>query len=751
MGRYKPLKIADYETGLVQEREDFLLPFDAFPILEDAFCWRGRIKRKQGYELLGRLRRVLEAQALSNTVASDTYDNGGSTIFTTLSLESTAEIQPGELQIIFDIGGGNETILDDNGDGTLATTATNNLSATGGSINYVTGSISVSFTAPIAAGIAVEVGFPYYPGLPVMGLRSRERNAINAEQLIAFDTTYAYVLSSGQWVEFIAGTTWSGNDSDFFWSTNYWVDGSNNKLFWVTNFSGTGGDPIRYTNATTWTDFTPQIDSSGDKLYQCRILLPFRGRMLALNVYEGPSLAGSVQKAQRIRWSRIGTPLPSVDADAWRKDIIGKGGSIDIPTAEHIVSAGFVRDNLVIYCERSTWQLRYTGNNIQPFQVERVNTELGAESTFSAVKFDTSLLGVGDKGIVECDSFKSNRIDIKIPDIVQQFNNDGNALKRVHGARDLTQRLAYWTFPDASDNAKFPNKRLVYNYENDSWAVHNDSLTVLGNYQRSTSRTWAEAKVTWSSQNIPWVAQQKLFPTIVGGNQQGFVVILDQQVTNDEAFTITAVTSNDPDPTEITSKDHNLRTFDFIKISGIPAGSGYDDLNDGIFRVTKVDDDTLSLYYYDDATGNFLPYVNSAETYVGGGRFEVRDNFRIVGKKMDNMDTGQQVQVGHVDVLSAASAEGAITLKIYADYLNDPAMNNGNDTFFNVTMPTSAPSIGLQNQSKYWHRVYCNTRGNMMQLEWTMSDAQMVGIEQESEVQIDAQVIYTRLGGRLTI
>ena len=59
MASYSPLKITGNSTGLVESREEFLLPDDAYPILENAFVWRERIKRKKAYQLLGRLQRSI--------------------------------------------------------------------------------------------------------------------------------------------------------------------------------------------------------------------------------------------------------------------------------------------------------------------------------------------------------------------------------------------------------------------------------------------------------------------------------------------------------------------------------------------------------------------------------------------------------------------------------------------------------------------------------------------------------------------
>jgi len=421
---YQPLKITGYHEGLIQEREEFLLPNDAYPILQNAYVWRERILRKKGYELLGRLQRNI-----------GTTDAGGNAVI----VISPLPIQTGVSSFVI----GTDTFQDP---GTTANPATQtlltNIAGVGpfGTLNRVTGTLTITGSQPLTA-------IQYFPGLPVMGLRIRELQNSANDQTVFFDQNYAYVFNevTRKFQEFIAGVTWNAHAgnvfaTDFFWSTNYWVSDIvnfstvNAKLFWVTNNTGAFGalaDPPRITDGVTWLNFFPsawsQIDAT-TYLTNWLAMLPFRGRMVTFNTWEGPTAAGSLNYSNRKRWATIGNPFIAYSSGppakgSWRDDIRGQGGFLDIPTSEDIVSVGFVRDNLVIYCERSTWQLRYTGRSISPFQIEKVNSELGAEGTFSSVQFDTSLVGVGDKGLVECDSYQSTRIDIKIPDFVYKFNS----------------------------------------------------------------------------------------------------------------------------------------------------------------------------------------------------------------------------------------------------------------------------------------------------------------------------------------
>lgn len=747
MAGYTPLKIAANTTGLVKYREDFLLPNDAYPVLENAFVWRERIKRKQGFELLARLRRTdISVAGLSLTLNTGQSVN----LISALSLGATASIEPGSINITGSTDG--TTYTDPTLDGVLLATGGTGV---GGSINYATGLLTIT----AGGGQNITGTFNYFPGLPVMGLRSREITSTNNEEMVAFDEVYAYKISSGAFVEFLPGTTWTGSDSDFFWSTNYWVGDSNLKIFWVSNFI----DPIRYTNgvaATNWVNFSPQINAAAGVLVNALVMLPFRGRMIVFNTKESDG-----DHPNRIRWAAIGNPftiaspiVTVVNADAWRDDIRGKGGFLDIPTNEDIITVGFVRDNLVIYCERSTWQLRYTGRSIAPFQIEKVNSELGVESTFSGIQFDTSLVGIGDKGVVECDSYKSERIDIKIVDLViNDINNSNEGTKRVHGIRDFQQRLAFWIYPYAASNGTFPDRRLVYNYENDSWAIFTDSLTALGTFQPSTSRKWSDLPtLPWRDANFSWLDRPALFPSIMGGNQQGFVLYLDSQTTNEESLYIQDITGNTTTPTVITSPDHNLQTGQVISILNIPVGTPFaSSLNDVVFGVTVTSTSQFYIQKYNSATGQFdLVQLDAPATYVGGGNIRVRDNFIVQSKKFNYMDQGKQYQLGYIDVLFADSPDGAISLNIYNDYTelvsNTNPLNSTNDTFFNQIVETSS-STGIVGGTKNWKRVFCPTNSNFVTIEWTLNNEQMSNQCQESDVQIDSQVIWSRVGGRLGI
>lgn len=804
MAGYSPIRITGNSTGLVQQREEFILPDDAYPSLQNAYVWRERILRKKGYQLLGRLQRNFEDLSPGNSGFNPWSFNVWT--FAGITPEPTATLVPATLIFLVGPSFG----FRDLGNGTfLGTTGTS------GTINYITGDVTLNMTVAQQNQAVTRYEFSYYPNLPVMGIRTRELTNSENDQTVFFDQKYAYIFDNptNKFVEFIPGTTWNApnepvSGTDFFWSTNYWVSQTtlpgtatpffttnNIKLFWETNNTGqflANADPIRITDGTTWVDFSPpnfgQITAT-EYMVHCLSFLPFRGRMVAFNTWEGTTRGTSVNYSNRVRWATIGNPFIPFSAGppargSWRQDIRGQGGFLDIPTSEDIISVGFVRDNLVIYCERSTWQLRYTGRSIAPFQIEKVNSELGGEGPFSAVQFDTSLVGIGDKGVVECDSYKSEKIDIKIPDYVFGIQSQNNGPFRVHGVRDFVNRLAFWTIPQSSVYSGtvtpaswiFPNQRLVYNYENDSWALFSDSLTAMGTYQPQQSRTWLNTAVPWIACNFSWIDSQPAeIPSIVGGNQQGFIEFLDELTTNDISLFIYGIVGHGiaGNPvtgtgTVVTSPNHNMNSGFVIGISGIPTGTPYDNLTGGIFGITVIDADSFSLGVYNPESRDFsTPQLDvPTGTYIGGGVINIRENFSIVSKKFNFLDEGQNIQIGYLDILMDSTKEniaGAITLNMYLDYnqnetsntlpqneINDYSIVSNPDTFFNSVIPTTPSTLNTTGGSKFWQRVFCSTRANFLTLEYTFSNEQLAGQEQQTQVQIDAQILWIRKAGRMT-
>lgn len=765
---YKPFGIGYASKGLVKNKQSFAIAEDAFDVLDNAHVFRGIVKRREGYSLLGRFRRDVTGLAQSTTTNTDSYSDAD-LLNSVRATEPDAAIVPGTVVITIDAGGPNATIYNDattNGVLTYVSGASSPYTGSG-TINYATGSISITFDGTITGSETVDADLSYYPGLPCMGLGQRELKAINAEQTVGFDTKYAYSYSNAnsRWNEYSStATTWSGSNSDFFNILNYWTDGAADPtaLLWVTNFSGTGGDVIRYHDGTNWVNFTPQINTSGtaNDLYQCRIMVAYRGRLVALNTYEGTTaggLAGATAYRQRARFSQIGNPIAS---DAWYQDVSGKGGYVDCPTSEQIVGAEFHRDTLYVGFERSTWALRYTGDQFLPFVWERVNKELGCESTRSMVVFDQGIMYIGDKSINACDGNSVRRIDEQIPDEVFDMHNtdDGvvvNGPLRVCGIRDFYNRLVYWSYPDGTTDSLFPNRVLVFNYETGAWAKFRDSFTAYGNHQAFEDLTWADLTNPWPTYEEPWSNPRGLaqFPDIIAGNQQGFVfVVSDGRVNNDPSLQITGVSKDGSNYASLTIPDHNLQDGDMIKVSGCLGTVVAAALNGNIYQVSRTDADTVALLEYNSTTGLYDSVVISGTLdYIGAGLVEKRENFRIRSKAYNTLEAGQKMTLGQIDFLTDTTAEGEVTVKIFVDYDQQQEINPaGGDSFFNSSISTTVNALGGPNQDKEWQPFYCPVDAQFFQFELTLDDVQMNDETiADSAFKCDAFVIYTDKAGRL--
>ena len=583
----------------------------------------------------------------------------------------------------------------------------------------------------------------FYPALPVMGLILYDRDAINNEITIAFDTRYAYQYNGG-WErldgEVTAGASvWAGSNSQFFWGANYGGVDANNKVLYVTNFNQ--NEKMRYLFNNLWNYFFPRISdtSSGAtlniNLQSARLLVPFKNRLVAFNVWEAQDSGGPVTLQQypfRARWCAVGDPTAT---NAWRQDIPGQGSGRDAPVNQAIITCEFVKDRLVVYFEDSTWEFVYTANQIYPFDWQQINTELGAESTFSIIPLATVAIGVGQNGIHQCNGTNVERIDSDIPDEVFNIHNTQSGPERVYGIRDFFVEMLYWTFPatDATPEFPYPNRVLVYNYKTQTWAFNDDSITAFGYFfPQPVGITWNSQIVTWDD-DIAWNSGEAgaLFKNVIAGNQEGWTFVIDANATtNAPALQITDMTVNVLTPNVITFTvvDHNLRPSDFIYFESITGTGNLTLFNNRIFKIEEQPTQNTFVITYFDPTN---PVVVINGVYSGGGTIARVSQIDFDTKEFNfYAKEGRNLNIFEMDFQVDATSSGEVSIDYYVStsqqsMLTASSPNQSNSIVGTGILETFPYNTLESAATRLVHPVYIQADGEFIQLNIYMDDDQM--------------------------
>lgn len=703
--------IGGYPTGgLIQDRKPALLANEAFSDLENAYVWRERTKKRDGEVPMGRLSRVFSNVSIGNSSASPWTFN----LYTALSVtpETYAEIAQGSVTITISTLA---TPFVDQGNGILSNATAGN----SGTINYMTGSVTLITT--VGAGNATTVSLTYYPALPVMGILKRDVATFGIDSTVFFDTKYAYQYVNG-FQELVPGTIWTGNNTDFFWAANYQGATPDLRYFFTTNnninITAAMYDPIRYYNNSTWTNLQPLVTAT-NTIWQALILIPYYGRLLALNTWEGPTgstYTGATNFFSRCRFSQVGDPT---SANSWRSDMFGLGGFLDAPTNEAIVSAAFFRNILIVFFEYSTWQLRYIGEYGLPFIFERISSDFGAVSPYSPIVFDQGVMAVSDRGIIQAAANGITRLDDQIPEQVFSFEIQNSAPNFVHGIRDFEKELVYWNYLDtsnASTTQSYPNTVLLFNYRNNTWAKLRDTITCFGTAQFQFGITWDSLTTFWES-NVSWdnVDDQQYVDYVAAGTQQGFINIYQnpdaetpQPVTTLYANTmaITAVTFSSGNPTQFTIPNHNLQNGEIIYLQGLLWNGTDPGFNNQIYSVTIAqtgsppmpDPNNVNLSTWDFVSQSYISVTTtSSSTYIGGGRVTLFPKMNIQGKDFNPFQgEGKQFKLSYIDFQMDANIQSpaitATTIQLFVNsYLGEQAnLLATNDSLVNSALNNSS-------------------------------------------------------------
>lgn len=721
--------IAAYNTGLQNNIKPFMIPEEAFAKLQNMYVWRSRVRKRVGSSFLfgtSSSNDQLYSRLRIKLNSTNGSGNASGTVPGSFAASPSSGTLLNRIGVMFSIGSQIFTVPD------LGTPVT--MLNTGiGTATYDTTNGAYTFT-----GVTASEDIYFYPTLPVMGFGILNTNTVNFDRYIGFDTQFAYEYkSNGGWERLATGAaTWTGDDSNFFYSSNYRSVTSNDLVMFTTNFNtttGSDGDGIRYFDGTTWTQFTQSWSAAANTaILNARIVIQFKGRLLLFNTWEQPGAATRVNYQNRVRYSAIGNP---VAVDAWydqTSGVYGKGGAIDAPTQQIIISAQILKDRMIVYFERSTWELVYTNNEILPFRWQNINIELGSESTFSLVPFDRGIIGIGEVGIHITNGINVQRIDTKIPDQVYDIQNMNNGTERVQGIRDYDAELVYWAIPsvDSSNpNLVYPNQILVYNYVNDSWSLWDDSITAFGYINLNNAVTWGQLDtITWQEWNTPWGAGQNQARQIrvMAGNQEGFTFYMSRDISRNapsrQITKLTLLTGQ----IQFTVINHNFTVGDWVLLENITGTGNLSSLNGKIFQIALVFDvNTFNITLHEEN-----PPIIYSGTYSGAGTIAEVNNIDILTKQYNFfLEQGRSFSIDQINFLvertptpPAEQMGGQVTI---ATFPNSGVYDTAN--FILETSPYDSIYYPYEQfQDVLWHSIYPNVQGAFIQLGILWSDEQMI-------------------------
>ena len=359
------------------------------------------------------------------------------------------------------------------------------------------------------------------------------------------------------WTATLGGAYFTGNNTNFFNTTNWKpTDSSTSALFMTNNvdqvtvWNGTNlSRPPFYINFANIATGVNQIQTTLDvKVYKNSL------------IFIRPTLvAGSVIEAQTIR-SSIPSTSPSFTVNNFVSDVSGNGQATVAPTGDWIMSSQFLRDILVVFFLNSTWIFRFTGSAFDAFRFDQVNNSKSTQAPYGSIAYDLRCTSMGNKGLIFCDGTNVDRYDIAVID--QYLDIEPKAFQQCYGQRFDILQQAWMLYPEqdyalGAATQLISNRALVYNFLEETWAKFNFNLGVVGNTSVLNSLsclgqgfttedlTWSSfaanqpapaGNTTWQQWEVSWDGYLNLGQqlALLGGDQNGFVYQLNT-TTQDNA------------------------------------------------------------------------------------------------------------------------------------------------------------------------------------------------------------------------
>ena len=588
MPPYQPFLISDLTEGKVTAKDRWLLPSDGFGTLDNCNLKRGVLEKRRGRSKLGQIVKIDTAtlnptlqtnpvMGVFNHLSGNTqelivFDKERMNTFVSdkvsgVILLSVADLGGSPNQVRFTVAAGHGLLADEIATGSNTTNydATFRIEAVAATTidvesAFVAETFGVSsqlnqeqftdasqhrirfdstaqlLTYTPANGDTIEqatsgatgtvdrvvVDYGTFGGADAVGTIIFDRGTITgtfngSDQLFESGTPANIV---GNAVSAGNDSNWTGDNTDFFWIEN-WTLGGSSKTY-ITN----NNDPIEIYDGTNLTQLFIDIgldsarDGSND-VNSALLIFVVKERIVIFSTNEN-----GTDFKQRARWSGIKQP------QSWPT-----ASFKDAPTEDFIVSADFLGDDLYVWFENSVWRFVWTGDSVNPFEWQRVSAQDGAIAQMSLTTRNNLQRAIGAKEILANNGNVVFSVDQKVPDVVLEWNPNSAAFSFSVDLEE--ERQIYFTYARVdtvanADGNKYPDRALIFNYEENNWAVCSHPIHAMGFSSLESDVTW-DLDDAWEDIDFSWNQLNTVsgFPFTIMGDHAGVLFQLNTGGSDD--------------------------------------------------------------------------------------------------------------------------------------------------------------------------------------------------------------------------
>lgn len=733
---YQPYLISNYATGLDRQLQPWLAVDDAFYELFDGYCYRGVTNKRDGYSAFatGRKSSFVESRMVRGITAATPATgaiNGSNKVYT---FTFTAPVARGSITIT---GSNPAQVVVDDSNGSF----TGDIDPMGvNTINYNTGAATVTFLAAPIAASTVLANYSYHQGLPVMGIM-RYYPDNNIPELIVADTKFVnrYDRTTDRLVDISPAFPFVGYKGDYqdFWS---WVNYASPTFAPRLLFSnGKVGDKIQMWDGTTVTDFPAKMDAARPPVtafdVNARQIFEFQDRLILFQTIENGTLF-----PRRIRISGFGAQCDNFDISA------PGAGFIDIPDNTFFFGAAFNRDDLMFFTEAATWLLKYTGNDVTPFVLKKIDGSRGSKAAFSVISYLNRTMAASPRGLILVDGYTVNRMDESLPDFA--FNSINNQFFQSCFSGFIDEdRDVYMMYPSKGDVrpahvAEGSSDRiLVSNFEEDNYAIYRIPISCMGNFEVANGILWSDLTAARGFTNWDDLAAQyqswnafpysKAVPLAIAGGHKGEIWKLTENEIQDNPQFIRGMTAISPTDVQVTTDWNNYEVGDFIYFTAV---QGMTQINGKQGVIQSIDTP------YKTFTVEMGASTVDYDTWTSGGTASRVVPFEALTKKFNPfINTDKKLKCGWIyfyvtcTQTSLTTAAGAaetpfLDLEVFMNDHKDPTEPNFKypvtpNQKYKIDLSSSSVDNSDFTEEKKWVKIWVNQVGKFLQFRLSNTQA----------------------------